>query len=359
MNARRSIKGQSHWVFILRSAFSLLRWLTSVHRALSSLLILLSVSQFLGCTTRPGMIAPRSGDEIMVCGRLFHTGTPVVLWTDPGGYDAYRVERRFVPYDRSSWTATTQETTAIHTPNRYGLRDAALTPAQIEQVRGGGWDLALLQSVVDQLVFHYDVDGTSRGCFRSLQDGRGLSVHFMLDLDGTIYQTLDVKEKAWHATIANGRSIGIEIANRGAYTTPNLLKQWYAQGPDGKTRIVIPAALGDGGERTRNFVARPIRDGLIRGQVQGEQLVQFDFTPQQYHALIRLTAALCTIFPRINCNYPRDEHGRLITHKLPDAQLATYHGLVGHYHIQTNKQDPGPAFQWQRVVDGARALMDR
>jgi N-acetyl-anhydromuramyl-L-alanine amidase AmpD len=37
----------------------------------------------------------------------------------------------------------------------------------------------------------------------------------MLDLDGTIYQTLDLKERASHATIANSRSIGIEIANMG------------------------------------------------------------------------------------------------------------------------------------------------
>src|SRR5438094_626244 len=47
---------------------------------------------------RPGALLPRAGDEIMVCGQLFHTGAPVVLWTDPGGYDAYRTERRF-----SSW----------------------------------------------------------------------------------------------------------------------------------------------------------------------------------------------------------------------------------------------------------------
>jgi N-acetyl-anhydromuramyl-L-alanine amidase AmpD len=289
---------------------------------------------------------------------MFHAGTPVVLWTDPGGYDAYRVERRFVSYDRSSWAATTQDTPDIHTPNRYGLRDALLTPQQIEEVRGGGWDLPLLRDKIDQLVFHYDVDGTSSGCFKSLQDARGLSVHFMLDLDGTIYQTLDVKEKAWHATIANSRSIGIEIANRGAYTTPNLLKQWYARDTDGRTRITIPLSLGDGGERTKNFVARPIRNEIVRGQVQGQQLVQYDFTPEQYAALIKLTAALCTIFPKITCDYPHDEHGQLITQKLPDAQLAAYHGLLGHYHIQTNKQDPGPAFQWERVVAGARALMN-
>jgi N-acetylmuramoyl-L-alanine amidase len=330
----------------------------SVAKSLLSLLAFFSVTLLLGCSaTRPGAIVPRSGDEIMVCGQLFHTGTPVVLWTDPGGYDAYRVERRFVPYDHSSWAATTQDTATIHTPNRYGIRDAVLTPQQIEQVRGGGWDLPLLRSKIDQLVFHYDDSGTSRECFKTLQDGRGLSVHFMLDLDGTIYQTLDVKEKAWQATIANSRSIGIEIANRGAYPTPNLLKQWYAEDAEGHTRVVIPKALGDGGERTKGFIARPIRDGIVRGEVQGQMLAQYDYTPQQYAALIRLTAALCTIFPRINCDYPRDEHGRLITHKLPDDQLAAYHGLIGHFHIQTNKVDPGPAFQWERVVEGARNLM--
>ena len=40
---------------------------------------------------------PRRGDEIVVCGQLYHTTTKVILWTDPGGFDAYRVEPRFGP----------------------------------------------------------------------------------------------------------------------------------------------------------------------------------------------------------------------------------------------------------------------
>jgi tyrosyl-tRNA synthetase len=47
-----------------------------------------------------------------------------------------------------------------------------------------------------------------RQCFKVLHDARDLSVHFMLDLDGTIYQTLDLKERAWHATTSNSRSVG-------------------------------------------------------------------------------------------------------------------------------------------------------
>jgi hypothetical protein len=49
----------------------------------------------------------RTGDEIMVCGQLFHTGAPVVLWTDPGGYDAYRTEKRFGPWSKSAFLPPT------------------------------------------------------------------------------------------------------------------------------------------------------------------------------------------------------------------------------------------------------------
>jgi hypothetical protein len=170
------------------------------------------------CACRsPGSHETRKGDEIVVAGQFFHTGTPVVLWMDPGGYDAYRVQRRFVPYAESDFESSRAHLDTPRTPNRYDLRDHGLTPEQIERVRGGGWDLPTLQSNVDQFVIHFDVAGISRTCFKVLQDSRDLSVHFMLDLDGTIYQTLDLKERARHATIANSRSVGIEIANMGSY----------------------------------------------------------------------------------------------------------------------------------------------
>mgnify|MGYP003349456915 CR=1 FL=1 len=51
----------------------------------------------------------RHGDEILVCGRPYRIGTRVVLWTDEGGFDAYRTARRFGPYDRSDWKRTVEE----------------------------------------------------------------------------------------------------------------------------------------------------------------------------------------------------------------------------------------------------------
>jgi N-acetyl-anhydromuramyl-L-alanine amidase AmpD len=316
---------------------------------------------------RVGQQLLRKGDEIVIAGQFFHTGAPVVLWMDPGGYDAYRTERRFVPWDQASYKATTQEVRDISSPNRYNIRfeptsrpsPNALSTEQFEQVRGGGWDLKTVQNKVDQFVIHYDVCGTSRQCFNILHDHRGLSVHFMLDIDGTIYQTLDLKERAWHATKSNSRSVGIEIANMGAYNPSNstVLDQWYRKDESGKVRIVFPAWMKQDGVRTPNFVGRPIREEPVVAEVQGRQYKMYDLTPQQYDSLTKLTAALCTALPKIKCDWPKDEYGQPINHVLTDEQWAAYQGVLGHYHVQENKQDPGPAFQWDRVIDGARKLM--
>jgi N-acetyl-anhydromuramyl-L-alanine amidase AmpD len=96
---------------------------------------------------------------------------------------------------------------------------------------------------------------------------------------------------------------------------------------------------------------------LVRGTIQGQDLVQYDFTPQQYRALIKLTATLCKIFPKIKCDYPKDKSGKLIPQKLEDDDLDKYQGVMGHYHVQTNKTDPGPAFQWDYVIGSARKLV--
>jgi N-acetyl-anhydromuramyl-L-alanine amidase AmpD len=305
-----------------------------------------------------GQPLPRKGDEIMAAGQLFHTGTRVILWTDPGGYDAYRTERRFSPWDQSGYERSKLENKEIagNGPSRYSVRRRQIDSETFDRIRGGGWDLPTLQSCIDQFVIHYDCCGTSQLCFRVLQDDRALSVHFMLDLDGTIYQTLDLKERAWHATRSNDRSIGIEIASIGAYENLALLKEWYTRDPDGQLRITLPHRFGDGGLKIPG-IYRPARNQLITGEIQHTQFHQYDFTPQQYAALIRLTATLCTVFPRITIDAPREPDGRVINHVLTDTQWASYQGVLGHYHVDANKEDPGPAFDWEKVLSSARALM--
>ena len=328
------------------------------HRFRLLTITLAAMAGISGCATRPGTISERKGDEIIVAGKMIHTGTRVVTWMDPGGYDAYRTERRFAPIAESDFAISKEKVKDLNSPARFNLRKAGLSDEEIERVRGGGWDLPLLQRVVDQFVLHFDVCGTSRQCFKILHDHRGLSVHFMLDVDGTIYQTLDLKERAYHATSSNTRSIGIEIANIGAYSAKEKdpFAQWYKVDSNGRTTLAFPGWVKTD-FYTKGFVGHPTRQDPVVGEVQGREMRQYDYTPEQYAALVKLTATLCRTFPKLKCDYPRDVAGQLITKKLPDDVLADYGGVLGHYHIQTNKTDPGPALQWDYVIENARKIL--
>lgn len=352
----------------------------------------------------------RMGDEIVVAGHLYRIGTPVVTWMDPGGYDAYRTAKHFGPVEQAGFVesyrsfteraATRPQTVrdggrtdpGMTNPDRYGTRYARettratsraatmpggidayvaanfadpttrpLTPEEVESIRNGGWTLPELQDKVDQFVLHYDVAGISSQCFKTLHDLRGLSVHFMLDIDGTIYQTLDLKEATWHATKSNSRSIGIEIANVGSYSMsegPQTLNQWYKKDESGKTYIAVPERLGGQNATRVPGIYRPIRNELITGEIRGVKQRMYDLTPQQYAALVKLTAALGDVFPKIKLDYPRGPDGKVVTRTLTDAEYDNYHGVMGHFHVQRDKSDPGVAFQWDYLIDNAKKLLN-
>ena len=233
-----------------------------------------------------------------MCGRRFYAGVPVVLWTSPPRYDASSEHTRFGP-DREGPDAPKG---LRYQPGRVVKGEPPLV-----EVEAGSEDVERLREVIDQFVLHYDAAGSSARCFEILQDKRGLSVHFLLDVDGTIYQTLDLRDQAWHATKSNPRSIGVEIANLG-----------------------IPEGGG----------------------------TQPEFTDAQYASLAKLVAALCTLFPRIAPDAPRDAEGRVVAGALDDAAFDSFQGILGHSHVQSNKQDPGPAFDWERFLREARAQLE-
>lgn len=299
----------------------------------------------------PGDPAHRQGDEVLVCGKLYHTGTPVVLFSDPGGYDG------------SKHTAGPVTRPVQSTPG------SKLT----ETVRGGNLTLDQLRHFVDQFVLHYDAEGISKECYRVLERRR-LSVHFMLDLDGTVYQCVDLREDCFHATIANSRSIGVEIANVGAWEGIETIRQkeWYSRRGN-ETLITIPSRFGS--VRTRNWVGHPAEPAPVGGVVQGRTRLQYDYTLDQYAALSHLGATLCTLFPKIRPDYPRtpqgmrqtgkpaypfaesEQQGVLINHVLPKEQYDVFQGILGHYHVQLDKEDPGPAMQWEKLMLSIRAFM--
>jgi N-acetylmuramoyl-L-alanine amidase len=254
-------------------------------------------------TPRPA----RAGSAILVAGQPFDVGRPVVLWSDPEGFDGY--------------AKTCIESRAIGSSPccqrpffRFGVRREL-----------PGRTLPALQSVVRQVVLHLDGCVNSRSCFHSMHDmprpdgGCGLSAHFMVDSDGIIYQTLDLLESAWHAEQANAISVGIEICNRGDASRNELDR--------------LPA----------DYRTRQIKDVVINGH----SFHAYDFRPEQYASVLALVRVLVRVFPLVKPMYPeRDGKPLLETLRDPNA----FSGIVGHLHVdrERHKWDPG-AFDWLRL----------
>lgn len=288
--------------------------------------------------------APRVGSAIYLGGRAVEINAPVLTWRDPGGYDGYSERRHF-----SEGVLPTKPAAGCNEPQRYGQR-RNLPPelAPVVQSRGGlTYDLAALQ--IDQVVIHYDVAWTSQNCFKVLHDIRGLSCHFLLDVDGTLYQTLDLSDRARHAGGANDRSIGIEIAHPGPLELTRDLAARYSKDAQGVRFDLGPLAKG---VRAPDYVVRPARSEPVSGEVQGKRYTMYDYTDAQYETLIKLIVGLRKVLPRIRNAYPMDVEGAVVTEVLPADQRAKWSGLLGHYHVSGAKQDPGPAFNWIRLTQG-------
>lgn len=248
--------------------------------------------------------------QIVVGGQKFDVGRPVVLWDDP--------ERGFDGYAESCLedSAKAKSPCCQRQFKRFGKRSGMK-----------GRSLQELQGVVKQFVLHHDGCVNSRSCFYSMHDmprpdgGCGLSAHFMVDADGTIYQTLDLVERAYHAEQANTISVGVEICNR-ADASRNELSRLP---PDYRTR--------------------PVRDVLINGHVHKA----FDYRPEQYRSIIALSRAIIRVFPRIGPVIPLGPTGEpsLDTLEKPSA----FEGIVGHLHVDEGRQkwDPG-AFDWKKLM---------
>jgi N-acetylmuramoyl-L-alanine amidase len=246
------------------------------------------------------------GTSIIVAGQPFDVGRPVVLWSDPQGFDAYQTRC----IDQSGGCCDGESP-------RFGARKG-VTARHLDE----------LQEVISQLVLHFDGCVNSRSCFKSMHNrprpagstGCGLSSHFMIDADGTIYQTLDLVERAFHAEEANSGSVGVEICNRGRVDKAEWPK--------------LPA----------DYRTRPERDVVING----EHHLAYDFRSEQYDSIVALARTLLRVFPRIKPIIP-EKDGEPIMDTLPDP--LAFAGILGHLHVDLQKQkwDPG-ALDWHRIL---------
>lgn len=163
-------------------------------------------------------------------------------------------------------------------------------------------------------VTHWDVCLSSESMAKVIAK-RGISIHFGIDNDGTIYQLLDTQHAAWQAGGRkwNHESIGVEIAN--AYYPK--YQSWYER---------------------NGFGPRPV---IGKGQVKchgrglGEHLgfydVQIDALAALYEALNRKLG--------IPLKSPTDVIGKHSETVCPEASSSSFSGFISHYHLTKRKID--------------------
>jgi N-acetyl-anhydromuramyl-L-alanine amidase AmpD len=247
-----------------------------------------------------------SSNKIWVSGVGFEVDARCYRWDEGPGFDAHpnRCVNPGRPCGGGGVHAygTKSPTTRA---NRWARRP------QLRKYGTGLPPLAAVQGVVRQFVLHHDGLGSSKQCFEVLQNERALSCHFLIDNDGTIYQTLDLAYMGFHAGGFNARSVGVELCNRG----------------DAK--------------RFPSFYSRtdPKRN-VATCKIHGHVYLAFDYTPEQYRAMRSLTKALARALPNMPIDYPQLSPGYQAWEVIPDAK--SYAGLLGHYHTVRKKWDPGP-----------------
>ena len=159
-------------------------------------------------------------------------------------------------------------------------------------------------------VNHWDVCLSSTQCQKVL-DKRGISVHFLIDNDGTIYQTLDLQHAAFHAGNVNRKSVGVEISN--AYY-PKYQSTYVRNG----------------------FGERPLVEGA---RVHHSELDPFlDFYPVQIEALKALWASIHAAAD-VPYETPLNQFGKTSTIYEQQWAYGKERGFVSHYHVNKKKID--------------------
>lgn len=157
---------------------------------------------------------------------------------------------------------------------------------------------------IGMFIVHFDVCLSSQSCFDVLKQ-RNLSVPFLIDNDGTIYQTLDTCHIAWHAAGVNEKSVGVEISNA-----------FYMKYQPTYEKM--------------GFGSRPvISNSVVHGHAIEEHL---GFYPVQEEALKALIKAL-----NKGLGIPLETSDLMTV--VPEVANGTFKGIAHHFQVTTNKID--------------------
>jgi N-acetylmuramoyl-L-alanine amidase len=249
--------------------------------------------------------------NLIIAGQTFKIDAPVINFREPPYWDStkeYCIPTETDPSPACKPGGVPYGNLPRPYTRRYALRSAL-------RRYGNNPPLDAVKAVIKQFVLHHDGCSSADMCFAVLQNERGLSCHFLIDNDGTIYQTIDLSLMAYHAAEWNVASIGVEFCNRGdAKKEPN----YYSTGRAGPKRDVKPC------------------------KINGHTILAFDYTPAQYDAFMKLARALQRLLPNLPAEFPQAGAGVQSWDTMPTSASFSFAGYIGHYHLTNQKWDPGP-----------------
>lgn len=251
------------------------------------------------------LIGPGTSEDtcIIIDGRLFDIGVRVVKWHEKEGFSGYDVSTVLVKErDERSEGYTVRRIRGA----RYGKR------------RDG-------YNSITQFMFHHtggDGDGAAR-VYDTLHNKRRLSVHFVIDDDGTVFQFLDPFAKAWHAGSHNNCSVGVEM---NLFPLVNKKTNYYSEKRNARTNNVHHEI----GEQLRN----------------GQKYRCFQMPEKQVDSGARLAAGVWAGLYKVT-----GEERFTETPLFPSTDIGSIHssafkgardhvGLIGHFQATRRKIDP-------------------
>ena len=244
---------------------------------------------------------------------------------------------------------------AVARGKRVPVRDRKGKPSTMEA----------LKESISYVVVHTDLTPHAMETFRVLlgRDPTPLSTHFCINWNGVIYQYADVAERTAHAAGHNEQSIGLDMNSRlvnydGRFVEKSTRKEFdrlrKAYKNLAKEKLREPP-FNLSGKKLAEVAALYEFERPVRGRIQGGNTQRvWGYTPMQYKSLI----LLLKLFVReldLEKSYPSGVDGTVIPGILEDDDTKKLKGFVGHYHLDTNRWDPGPNFDWQRVLSGIQS----
>jgi N-acetyl-anhydromuramyl-L-alanine amidase AmpD len=246
-------------------------------------------------TTLPGATSPRAYQRGLIVGEHeLQTQHPV-------DHDSLRLEARGAERAAAS-----------------GFGKARLPAPVAFKLRTTGSPTSL--AGIDLVVLH--ATGTLTALERFVRSQyQAESAHFLIDWDGSVYQTLDLARIARHtgSPALDARSVAIELVT-----------------PTKQESNPLPSEA--------EGVERPMSQRL---RIQGKTVRNWGYTSLQMKSLKSLLADLVRLLPDLEATLVGGV--KVPMKALPPAQRKTVRGIVGRLHLDPRSRSPGPGFDWSAL----------